>query len=79
MDPSVPNWGPKLDVVLIVFFINPCDPCKASPTKYRLSELSIGFSPEGIFCISFLTSLWSKVKAKRSFQIQLCASSLRFV
>lgn len=25
MDASVPNWGPRLDVVLIMFFINPCD------------------------------------------------------
>lgn len=54
MDPSVPNWGPQLDVVLIVFFINPCDLCKASPTKYRLPELSVGFSFGGIFCISSL-------------------------
>lgn len=54
MDPSVPNWGPQLDVVLIVFFINPCDLCKASPTKYRLSMLTLGFSFGGIFCTFFL-------------------------
>lgn len=54
MNASVPNWGPQLDVVLIMFFINPCDLHKASPTKYGLSQLSAGFSFEGTFSVSFL-------------------------
>lgn len=60
MDPSVPNWGPQLDVVLIMFFINPCDLCKASPTKYGLSQLSVGFSFGDILSISFLLLIDAK-------------------
>lgn len=71
MDPSVPKQGPQLDVVLIVFFINPCDLCKASSTQHGLLEPSAGFSFGVIFLCLLFTSWWSQVKAKRSLQIQL--------
>lgn len=67
MDPSVPKRGPQLDVVLIVFFINPRDLCKASSTQHRLSEPSAGFSFGGIFLLLLFTSWRSQVKAKREF------------
>lgn len=55
--------GPQLDVVPIMFFINPCDLHKASPTKHVLSLLSAGFSFEGIFF--YLLFYFSVVQSKR--------------
>lgn len=64
---SVPNRGPQLDVVLIVFFINPCDLCKHHQPYTDSQSWALEFLQE-LFFASSLYFLVEKSKSKKDFK-----------